>query len=63
MLHLLGYNAVQLEVNRRFGETTRLNQLILLATRLNAVFLLIPGYRTEMYCVSYEVRTEFIYVM
>jgi hypothetical protein len=23
----------------------------------------VPGYRTEMYCVSCEVRTEFIYVM
>jgi hypothetical protein len=23
----------------------------------------VPGYRTEMYCASCEVRTEFIYVM
>jgi hypothetical protein len=23
----------------------------------------VPGYRTEMYCVSREVRIEFIYVM
>jgi hypothetical protein len=23
----------------------------------------VPGYRTEMYCASYEVLTEFIYVM
>jgi hypothetical protein len=23
----------------------------------------IPGYRTEMYCVSCEVRTEFIYII
>jgi hypothetical protein len=23
----------------------------------------VPGYTTEMYCVSSEVRTEFIYVM
>jgi hypothetical protein len=23
----------------------------------------VPGYRTEMYCVSCEVRNEFIYVM
>jgi hypothetical protein len=23
----------------------------------------VPGYRTEIYCVSCEVRTEFIYVM
>jgi hypothetical protein len=25
--------------------------------------LRVPGYTTEMYCVSCEVRTEFIYVM
>jgi hypothetical protein len=24
---------------------------------------IVPGYRTEIYCVSCEVRTEFIYVM
>jgi hypothetical protein len=23
----------------------------------------VPGYRTEMYCAAYEVRTEFIYVI
>jgi hypothetical protein len=23
----------------------------------------VPGYRAEMYCVSCEVRTEFVYVM
>jgi hypothetical protein len=23
----------------------------------------VPGYRTEMYCASCEVRTEFIYVV
>jgi hypothetical protein len=23
----------------------------------------IPGYRTEMYCVSCEVRTDFLYVI
>jgi hypothetical protein len=23
----------------------------------------VPGYTTEMYCVSYEVRTKFIYIM
>jgi hypothetical protein len=25
--------------------------------------VIVPGYRTEMYCVSCEVRTEFICVM
>jgi hypothetical protein len=32
-------------------------------SRLCALVVRVPGYRTEMYCVSCEVRTEFIYVM
>jgi hypothetical protein len=31
--------------------------------RLCGLVIRVPGYRTEMYCVSCEVRTEFIYVM
>jgi hypothetical protein len=31
--------------------------------RLCDLVVRVPGYRTEMYCVSCEVRTEFIYVM
>jgi hypothetical protein len=31
--------------------------------RLCGLVVRVPGYRTEMYCVSYEVRPEFIYVM
>jgi hypothetical protein len=31
--------------------------------RLCRLVVRVPGYRTEMYCVSCEVRTEFIYVM
>jgi hypothetical protein len=31
--------------------------------RLCGLVVRVPGYRTEMYCVSCEVRTEFIYVM
>jgi hypothetical protein len=27
------------------------------------VVVRVPGYRTEMHCVSCEVQTEFIYVM
>jgi hypothetical protein len=30
--------------------------------RLCGLVVKVPGYRTEMYCVSCEVRTEFIYV-
>jgi hypothetical protein len=30
---------------------------------LCGVVIRIPGYRTEMYCTSCEVRTQFIYVM
>jgi hypothetical protein len=33
------------------------------AGRLSGLVVNVPGYRTEMYCVSCEVRTEFIYVM
>jgi hypothetical protein len=31
--------------------------------RLCGLVVRVPGYRTVMYCVSCEVRTEFIYVM
>jgi hypothetical protein len=31
--------------------------------RLCGLMVRVPGYRTEMYCVSCAVRTEFIYVM
>jgi hypothetical protein len=31
--------------------------------RLCGLVVRVPGYGTEMYCVSCEVRTEFIYVM
>jgi hypothetical protein len=31
--------------------------------RLCGLVIRVPGYRAEMYCVSCEVRTEFIYVM
>jgi hypothetical protein len=35
----------------------------LLFDRLCGLVAIVPGYRTEMYCASYEVQTEFIYVM
>jgi hypothetical protein len=31
--------------------------------RLYGLVVRVPGYTTEMFCVSCEVRTEFIYVM
>jgi hypothetical protein len=31
--------------------------------RLCGLVVRVPGYSTEMYCASVEVRTEFIYVM
>jgi hypothetical protein len=31
--------------------------------RLCSLVVRVPGYRTEMYCVSCQIRTEFIYVM
>jgi hypothetical protein len=35
----------------------------LLFDRLCGLVVRVPGYRTEMYCVSCEVRTEFVYIM
>jgi hypothetical protein len=32
-------------------------------SRLCGLVVRVPVYRTEMYCVSYEVRTEFVFVM
>jgi hypothetical protein len=39
--------------------------ILLIGTERNCSGLVVrvPGYRTEMYCVSCEVQTEFIYVM
>jgi uncharacterized membrane protein AbrB (regulator of aidB expression) len=31
--------------------------------RLCGLVVRVPGYTTDMYCVSSEVRTEFVYVM
>jgi hypothetical protein len=39
------------------------SKLYLLSDRLCSLVVRVPGYTTEMYCVSCEVRTEFIYVM
>jgi hypothetical protein len=36
---------------------------VLRQDRLCGLVVRVPGYRSEMYCVSCEVRTEFIYVM
>jgi hypothetical protein len=36
--------------------------LSLSVDRLCGLVVRVPGYRTEMYCASCEVRTEFIYV-
>jgi hypothetical protein len=33
------------------------------ADRLCGLVVRVSGYRTQMYCVSYEVRNEFTYVM
>jgi hypothetical protein len=40
-----------------------LNFLCKSADRLCGLVARVPGYRTEMYCVSCEVQTELIYVM
>jgi hypothetical protein len=40
-----------------------LHEAMDLSDRLCGLVLRVPGYTTEMYCASCEVRTEFIYVM
>jgi hypothetical protein len=37
--------------------------IIYIKDRVCGLVVRVPGYRTEMYCASCEVRTEFIYVM
>jgi hypothetical protein len=37
--------------------------IIVFIDHLCGLVVRVPGYGTEMYCVSCEVRTEFIYVM
>jgi hypothetical protein len=32
------------------------------ADRLSGIVVRVPGYRTDMYCVSCEVRSEYIYI-
>jgi hypothetical protein len=46
----------------------RENDVLLIVTiydfaRLCGLVVRVPGYTTEMYCASFEVRTEFIYLM
>jgi hypothetical protein len=40
-----------------------LNLCMLRRTKETASVVRVPGYTTEMYCDSFEVRTEFMYVM
>jgi hypothetical protein len=42
---------------------TLLENLATTSGRLCGLVVRVPGYTSEMYCVSCEVRTEFIYVM
>jgi hypothetical protein len=44
-------------------EYARLQDTALRAGCLCGLVVRVPGYTTEMYCASCEVRTEFIYVM
>jgi hypothetical protein len=48
-------------MNREFlHEPGILHHAIWKFDRLSGLVVGVPGYRTEMYCVSCEVRTEFI---
>jgi hypothetical protein len=57
-------------IRQVLGSNLSMNTFFLSCPRLLVVSLSIcmkitrvPGYRTDMYCVSCEVRTEFMYVM
>jgi hypothetical protein len=41
----------------------KLKHVIEVMDRLCGLVVRVPPYKTEMYCASCEVRTEFIYVM
>jgi hypothetical protein len=44
-------------------QAKHFNSLELYGDRLCGLVVRVPGYRTEMYCVSCVVRTKFLYVM
>jgi hypothetical protein len=46
------------EINKNYKIYYRVE-----SDRFRGLVVRVPGYRWEMYCVSCEVRTEFIYVM
>jgi hypothetical protein len=56
-------------MNRESGQNARRTRGLIceniraMADRLCGLVDRIPGYRTEVYCVFFEVRTEFMYVM
>jgi hypothetical protein len=50
-----------LAMKQRRSQLAKLNTVSILL--LCGLVIRVPGYRTEMYCASCEVRTEFIYVM
>jgi hypothetical protein len=50
-------------INQHFTLLQFTDFMIQFVDRLCGLVVRVPGYITEMYCVSCEVRTEFIYVM
>jgi hypothetical protein len=54
-----GNNQFEVQLNNNNSS----NDVFYLVDRLCGLTVRVPGYRTEMYCVSCEVRTEFIYVI
>jgi hypothetical protein len=59
--HLQNFHFLWLQ--SRVRMMTTLTKKLEIHDRLCGLVVRVPGYWTEMYCVSCEVRTEFIYVM
>jgi hypothetical protein len=58
-----GSRAGDQECRRPFALMYKISKLLVNLDRLCGLVVRVPGCTMEMYCVSCEVRTEFIYVM
>jgi hypothetical protein len=52
-----------IKLEERTWKTLYFTVISIILDRLCGLVVRVPGYRTEIYCVSCEVRIEFIYVM
>jgi hypothetical protein len=63
-IHIYIYICISAQLSSQWPSTEHIIIInVIIKDRLCGLVVRAPGYRTEMYCVSCEVRTEFIYVM